>query len=323
VSVITVVIPYFQRESGILRRALGSVAAQTGSQLPLEVIVVDDTSPTPAEPEVAAVAWPPHMQCRVITRPNGGPGAARNTGLDAVRPDAQYLAFLDSDDEWLPHHLASAVTALDCGFDFYFADLYQLDQSVGAFARAGRLKAADHPLLDTPIGHLHAFQGDLFDQTLRGNVIGTPTVVYRWQRFAGQRFMTEFTSAGEDYLFWMALARAGAKAAFGAEVAVRCGRGVNVYAGSGWGTPQHLLRVHQEILYRNTVRRLFNLNPAQAEHVRRDLSRLRGAFARDLVHRLRHRQAFPPGLLRKHFGADPGTLFRLPLSMLEIVKSRA
>ena len=45
---IGVVIPYFQRMPGLLNRALRSVAAQEG-QHPLQVYVVDDTSPVPAE----------------------------------------------------------------------------------------------------------------------------------------------------------------------------------------------------------------------------------------------------------------------------------
>ena len=45
---ICVVIPYYQREPGILRRALASIAAQRDCPLPIHVIVVDDASPAPA-----------------------------------------------------------------------------------------------------------------------------------------------------------------------------------------------------------------------------------------------------------------------------------
>ena len=44
---IAVIIPYFQREAGILRRALASVFAQTNAPS-WEIIVVDDGSPVPA-----------------------------------------------------------------------------------------------------------------------------------------------------------------------------------------------------------------------------------------------------------------------------------
>lgn len=319
---ISVVIPYYQRQAGVLRRALASIAAQINTALPVEVIVVDDASPAPAHAELAAMQWPQGMGARLIQRANGGPGAARNTGLDAVSPATQYLAFLDSDDEWLPQHLVRAVAALDMGYDFFFADLYHIDQQTSAFVRGGRLNLAEHPQLETPFERLHAYQGDLFDQTLRGNVIGTPTVVYRWPLFRSERFKVEFTSAGEDYLFWMTLARAGAQVAFSSEVGARCGRGVNVYSGSGWGTPGHLLRLHQEILFRKTVRQLFSLNAVQDQHIQSELNRLRLAFARDLLHRLRHRTRTPAKLLAAHAQADPMTFGRLPLSVLQIVARR-
>jgi succinoglycan biosynthesis protein ExoW len=316
---ITIVIPYFQRSPGVLRKALVSVAAQEGCPLPLHVIVVDDASPVAAESEVAAAALPASITLRIIQQPNGGPGAARNTALDAAPEHTQYIAFLDSDDEWSSDHLARAVAALEQGFDFYFADLYQLGQTIGAFARAGRIHPEKHPVLSTTQSGLHAFQGDMFDQILRGNVVGTPTVVYSFNRFPTTRFRVEFTTAGEDYLFWMALATEGARVAFSSQIETTCGKGVNVFAGSGWGTEGHLLRVHQEIRFRQAVQRNFSLSQTQRRHVRRDLQRLRLAFVRDLLHRLRHRQTFPSGLLRAHMNADPITFATLPWSLLQIL----
>ncbi len=46
----------------------------------------------------------------MIRQPNSGPGAARNRGIAASR--AEFVAFLDADDEWLPDHLATALAAL-------------------------------------------------------------------------------------------------------------------------------------------------------------------------------------------------------------------
>jgi succinoglycan biosynthesis protein ExoW len=319
---ITVVIPYFQREPGVLRRALASVGAQQGCPLPVHVIVVDDASPVPAQGEVDAAALPAMIGLQVITQANAGPGAARNTGLDAVPPGTRYVAFLDSDDEWSADHLARGVAALEQGYDFYFADLYQLGQTVGAFARGGRIAVADHPSLPTAQAGLHAYRGDLFDQTLRGNVIGTSTVMYRWERFPSQRFPVEFTTAGEDYLFWMGLAVRGARVAFSSEVEATYGRGVNVFSGSVWGTETHLLRLHQEIRYRLTVRRLFKLNAVQRAHVRAELRRLRLGFTRDVLHRLTHGQGLPTKLLAAHARQDPALFAVGPLNLLRIVLGR-
>ena len=94
---ITVIIPYYQRTPGILAKALASIAAQQDSPLPVHVIVVDDASPVPAAAEIADIEGPPYT-LQVIVQPNGGPGAARNTGLDNAPKETKYIAFLDSDD---------------------------------------------------------------------------------------------------------------------------------------------------------------------------------------------------------------------------------
>lgn len=104
----------------MLEAAVASACSQTPSP-PVEVIVVDDGSAD----ETAAVAE--RLGARVIRHPrNRGLAAARNTGVEAASCD--WVALLDSDDEWLPHHLAElwklreghaivADSALRCGAD--------------------------------------------------------------------------------------------------------------------------------------------------------------------------------------------------------------
>ena len=319
---ITVVIPYFQRSAGVLRRALASVAAQRNCPLPIHVIVVDDASPVPPDEEIASAGLPDSIGITLIRQVNGGPGAARNSGLNAVPEPTRFIAFLDSDDEWSAEHLARAVAALEHGFDFYFADHYQLDQSVGAFERGGRIKLSNHEALTGAPKNLFAYSGDLFDQVLRGNVIGTSTVVYRWAALSSLRFRPEFTTAGEDYLFWMAISRHGARATFSTQIEATYGKGVNVYAGSVWGTENHLLRIHQELRYRRAVGQTFSLNAVQKLHIRQEIGRLRMAFARDAIHRLRHLKGFPEGLLLKHAKLDPMALITIPWSLVRILIRR-
>ena len=93
---VSVVIPAYNR-ADMLGRALESVAAQRPSA-PAEVIVVDDAS----SDNTARVAEASGV--RVIRHEcNRGEGAARNTGIEAA--SQPWIALLDSDDEWLPHHL--------------------------------------------------------------------------------------------------------------------------------------------------------------------------------------------------------------------------
>ena len=82
---ISVIIPYYQREPGILRRALDSVYAQdlAGHDVEVDVVIIDDESPSPPEIEVDGLNRD-GFSIRILSRPNGGPSKARNTGLDAA-----------------------------------------------------------------------------------------------------------------------------------------------------------------------------------------------------------------------------------------------
>ncbi|HEX4490212.1 MAG TPA: glycosyltransferase [Acidimicrobiia bacterium] len=93
----SVVIPTFGRPE-FLAAAIDSVLAQTVTDF--EVVVVDDASPQ-------AAVLPPDSRVRLVRRAtNGGPPAARNSGIDAAQ--GRYVAFLDDDDVWTPDRLALA-----------------------------------------------------------------------------------------------------------------------------------------------------------------------------------------------------------------------
>lgn len=307
---IAVVIPFFQRQEGLLAQAIRSVLAQRDVD-DVRIVVIDDASPVAAEGEIDTLG-PETGPARVdvIHQPNAGPAAARNRGLASLGPDVTRVAFLDSDDVWTDGHLANASLALDAGHEVYFADLYQPGQTVTAFERAGRLVGGRHaPIAGSDT--LFRYEGDMFDQIIRGNVIGTSTVVYAFDRFRAQRFDEAFYSAGEDYLFWIALARAGGRFCFSSQAEAHYGWGVNVYAGSGWGTPGYLRRIHNEMRYRKRLL-AFDLAPDQRAFVRERIDALREEFASDVVHRATHRQSIATDLLWQHFRLDPMSLFTLP-----------
>ncbi len=102
---VSVVIPAYNR-AHLLPRALRSVQTQTVKEL--EIIVVDDASTDGTEAAVRAFEEG-RMRC-VRHAQNQGGSAARNTGIAEAR--APLVAFLDSDDEWLPHKLERQLSAL-------------------------------------------------------------------------------------------------------------------------------------------------------------------------------------------------------------------
>lgn len=94
----SVLIPTYNR-GHLLAPALDSIAAQT--ERDFETIVVDDGSTD----DTAAKAEAHPLRPRVLRQANAGPAAARNAGL-AIAQGA-YIAFLDSDDLWMPWSLAA------------------------------------------------------------------------------------------------------------------------------------------------------------------------------------------------------------------------
>jgi glycosyl transferase family 2 len=101
----SVIIPVYNRASE-LRRALESVLAQTCQDF--EVVVVDDGS----RDDPRAVAESFHdPRIRFIRQENEGGGVARNTAIDHAV--GRFIAPLDSDDIFLPHHLAEMKLLLD------------------------------------------------------------------------------------------------------------------------------------------------------------------------------------------------------------------
>ena len=95
----SIVMPTYNRADTI-QRAIASIRAQSWPDW--ELIVVDDGSTDDTTSRLTGL----DPRIRLLRQENQGVTAARNTGLAAVK--GELVAFLDSDDEWLPHHLALA-----------------------------------------------------------------------------------------------------------------------------------------------------------------------------------------------------------------------
>ncbi|MCU7906010.1 MAG: glycosyltransferase family 2 protein [Candidatus Thiodiazotropha sp. (ex Epidulcina cf. delphinae)] len=93
---VSVIIPTHNRRH-TLSRALDSVLAQ--SLPPQEIIVVDDGS----DDGTGKMIGDRYRQCNYFAQPNQGVSSARNLGIQQAR--GEWIAFLDSDDCWLPDKL--------------------------------------------------------------------------------------------------------------------------------------------------------------------------------------------------------------------------
>lgn len=102
---ISIIVPAYNRADTIMR-AVRSAQAQTLTDW--ELIVVDDGSTDNTAEVLAAIE---DSRISVIRQKNGGMTVARNAGIQVAR--GEYLAFLDSDDEFVPYHLELCAAFLD------------------------------------------------------------------------------------------------------------------------------------------------------------------------------------------------------------------
>ncbi len=108
---ISVIIPTYNRRN-TLSRAVESVLNQIYK--PIEIIVVDDGS-TDGTKEMFSEMYP---LVRYIYQANSGVSSARNTGINSASGD--WIALLDSDDEWLPDKLDRQVKLLQDNAEIRF-----------------------------------------------------------------------------------------------------------------------------------------------------------------------------------------------------------
>lgn len=103
---VSVIIPTYD-SAHCIQRAIQSVQSQTFKDM--EIIVIDDGSTDNTEAIVRSIS-DERIRC-IRCETNRGAGAARNEGLKVAR--GKYIAFLDSDDEWLPEKLEKQVNLME------------------------------------------------------------------------------------------------------------------------------------------------------------------------------------------------------------------
>jgi glycosyltransferase involved in cell wall biosynthesis len=178
---ISVVIPTFNR-AGSLETALKSVFAQ--SLPPSEVIVVDDGSSDDSHDRVVAAFG---ARVRYYRQPNRGVSAARNAGIQ--RATGNWIAFLDSDDVWLPDKLQQQVEALrhQPGYRFCHTDEMW-------FRRGVRVN---------PMKKHQKTGGYIFERCLPLCVISPSSVLMHRDCFDDMGLFDESLPACEDYDYWL------------------------------------------------------------------------------------------------------------------------
>lgn len=183
-GVVSVVMPVYN-ETVYLREAIRSVLQQT--YISWELWIVDDGSTIDVRSAVSDLLADERIHFLRLFE-NQTVAGARNAGIQAAR--GRYLAFLDSDDVWLPAKLEKQIrfmqeTAVPVSFTSY-------RRFRGTVKNAGRVVEA-LPYVD-------------YARLLRGNPIGCLTVVVdRWHCPAPEMPLARH----EDYRTWLAIAKQG------------------------------------------------------------------------------------------------------------------
>jgi len=137
---LTIIIPVYNEE-GSLRELYDNIRNGLGRMQRYEVIFVDDGSSDRTGQVADRLAATHPGVIHVIHQANGGPGVARQRGLEASR--GEYIQFLDSDDLLLPGKFAGQVTALqhEPEAQICYGRSYEEDHSSRPPRRQGPIRA--------------------------------------------------------------------------------------------------------------------------------------------------------------------------------------
>jgi GT2 family glycosyltransferase len=193
----SVIVPAFNAARTV-GSTIRSVLAQTRQDF--EVVVVDDGSTDSTIELVREFERDPRI--RLLRQSNGGPSAARNTGIAAAR--GGYVSMLDADDLWLPEYLELMGAALDeaPGAVLAYTDAWVLDDA------SGRIRRRSAMSYQRPPKHVGSPR-ELFLLLLERNFIYTSVTVRRatLEQVGGY---DESLGASEDWELWLRIAALGA-----------------------------------------------------------------------------------------------------------------
>ena len=201
---VSIILPTYNR-ARFLPQAIASICSQQWTDW--ELIIVDDGSTDETAAIIGGSTSPIQQPVTFIQQENRGAYGARNTGLDHAT--GKYIAFFDSDDEWLPHHLQDCVHALESNadVDWVYGACRMVDEASGNVISANTFYTDRGPrpflaLKTRASGRLLIIDDPqaLECMVTHGLYNGLQNSVLRSALFAGYRFDFEDRNEAEDQL---------------------------------------------------------------------------------------------------------------------------
>ncbi len=225
---VSVIIPAYQCAAYIIQ-TLNSVLAQKFTRY--EILVVNDGSP---DTDILERLLEPYMAfIRYIKQENGGPSVARNRGVREAR--GKYVAFLDSDDLWLPHHLAKQV------------EILEKDLSLGLVYSDALLLEGNAPTATAFEKNPQAPQVTFEALVSERCTIGTSTTVVARQALLDAGGFEDSRHRSEDFDLWLRMAHRGSRMSYNTSVQV-CHRAANGLAFDDNVMKQSQIKVYEKML---------------------------------------------------------------------------
>lgn len=188
-GLVSVIMPVYNAER-FLEEALNSVLCQTYKNI--ELVLVDDCS-TDKSSQIIVGMQKKYPQIQYyLQETNMGAGAARNKALELAR--GRYVAFLDSDDIWLPDKIERQLALMEeTGSPFSYTAIEMIDEAANTVKTKRKLRqTCDYWYL------------------LHNTIIATSSVVV--DRAVLGDFRMSLRRGGQDYATWLMLLRNGAVA---------------------------------------------------------------------------------------------------------------
>ena len=235
-QLVSVILPTYNR-SPFLPAAFRAIASQQLTSW--ELVVVDDGSTDDTRDVVARLThgWP--QQVRYVHQTNQGAYGARNTGLDHAT--GRYVAFYDSDDVWLPHHLSTCVAALEASpdVDWIYAACEVVDFETRNVIETSTFYPDGKPRPFMQLRHevrgaarIIADPDMIRCHVMHGLHCGLQNSVIRRRVFGRMKFQTDLRNEAEDQLFPVRAVILGSRIGYVDDVHVR----YHVHGGNSSGS---------------------------------------------------------------------------------------
>lgn len=189
VPYVSIITPSYN-SSKYIRETVDSVKKQTFTNW--EMIIVDDCSKDNSREILKELASADSRIKVILLEKNSGAAVARNTAIEAAK--GKYIAFLDSDDLWLPQKLEKQLDFMEKnGIVFSFTKYDVMDE--------------DGNNLNKPVSVPESID---YHGLLKNTIIGCLTVMINIEEI-GKMKMPEIRTR-QDFAFWLSILRKGYKA---------------------------------------------------------------------------------------------------------------